>query len=328
MNIINDKILRRFSKLVAFSTLILIFIGALIKSHEVGLSVPDWPTSYGYNMFTFPYSQWVGGIFFEHGHRLFATLVGFLTLVQSILLAFSSKPLWLKKLGFFSLFLVITQGLLGGITVIFFLPPIISIAHGILAQTFFVVTILIAYCLSKTFHSYKKIKYSIDLRNGALALGISVYIQLILGALMRHTASGLAIPDFPKMGGQWIPSFSDKMMNNINVMLFELDQDLVTRAQSITHFLHRFGAVIVISVLVYFTIVYKKMMVLDRVSLKNLYLIIGIVIIQSSLGIFTVLSQKSPYIASMHVVTGASLLGATFLFILNTHPNELKNWRS
>ncbi len=328
MNIVNDKILRRFSKLLVFSTLFLIFAGALIKSHEVGLSVPDWPTSYGYNMFTFPYSQWVGGIFFEHGHRLFATLVGFLTLIQSVLLTFSSKPLWLKKLGFFSLFLVTVQGLLGGITVLFYLPPQVSIAHGVLAQTFFIVTIIIAYVLSKTFHSYQKKKYSLGLRNGALAIGISVYIQLILGALVRHTASGLAIPDFPKMGGQWLPTFSDKMMNNINVILFEFDQDLVIRAQSIAHFLHRFGAVIVISVLVYFTIIYRKMIVLDKVSLKNLYLIIGIVIIQSSLGIATVLSQKSPYIASMHVVTGASLLGAAFLFILNTHPNELKNWRS
>ena len=132
--------LRKFSKIVVFSTLFLIFLGALIKSHEVGLSVPDWPSSYGYNMFTFPISQWVGGIFYEHGHRLFATIVGFLTLSQSLLIAFSNQPLWLKKTAFLALFLVILQGMLGGITVLFYLPPIVSMAHGVLAQTFFVVT--------------------------------------------------------------------------------------------------------------------------------------------------------------------------------------------
>ena len=130
--------LRKFSKIVVFSTLFLIFLGALIKSHEVGLSVPDWPSSYGYNMFTFPISQWVGGIFYEHGHRLFATIVGFLTLSQSLLIAFSNQPLWLKKTAFLALFLVILQGMLGGITVLFYLPPIVSMAHGVESRVPFV----------------------------------------------------------------------------------------------------------------------------------------------------------------------------------------------
>ena len=93
MILTSASFLRIFSKIVVLCTLFLIFLGALIKSHEVGLSVPDWPSSYGYNMFTFPISQWVGGIFYEHGHRLFATIVGFLTLSQSLLIAFSNQPL-------------------------------------------------------------------------------------------------------------------------------------------------------------------------------------------------------------------------------------------
>ena len=116
-----DISLRRLSKLLVVSTLLLIFVGALVKSHEVGLSVPDWPTSYGKQMFSFPVSEMVGGILYEHGHRLFATIVGFLTLVQSILLGFSNQPLWIKKMGFFALLLVVIQGLLGGMTVLFFL---------------------------------------------------------------------------------------------------------------------------------------------------------------------------------------------------------------
>ena len=92
--------LRRLSKLTSFSTLFLIFVGALVKSHEVGLSVPDWPTTYGKQMFAFPLSEMVGGIFYEHGHRMIATIVGLFTLIQAIWISFSNTPYWLKKLGF------------------------------------------------------------------------------------------------------------------------------------------------------------------------------------------------------------------------------------
>ena len=97
MNSPSHTWLRRLSKLTVFSTLFLIFAGALVKSHEVGLSVPDWPTTYGRQMFAFPLSEMVGGIFYEHGHRLTATIVGFFTLVQTVWLGFSTEPQWLKK---------------------------------------------------------------------------------------------------------------------------------------------------------------------------------------------------------------------------------------
>ena len=107
-----DTLIRLLSKLVVLATLLLIFVGALIKSHEVGLSVPDWPTSYGKQMFSFPLSEMVGGIFFEHGHRLFATIVGFLTLVLAIIVGFSNQPKWVKQISLLALVLVISQGLL------------------------------------------------------------------------------------------------------------------------------------------------------------------------------------------------------------------------
>ena len=140
--------LRRLSKITVLSTFFLIFVGALVKSHEVGLSVPDWPTTYGEQMFAFPLSKMVGGIFYEHGHRLIATIVGFLTLLQTFWLSLSNEKPWLKQLGYISLAAVIIQGMLGGITVLFFLPTAVSIIHGILAQTFFILTIIIAYSLS------------------------------------------------------------------------------------------------------------------------------------------------------------------------------------
>ena len=318
--------LRRLSKLNVFSTLFLIFVGALVKSHEVGLSVPDWPTTYGKQMFVFPLSEMVGGIFYEHGHRMVATIVGFFTLVQAIWLGLSDAPNWLKKSGYIALGLVIVQGLFGGITVLFFLPTPISIIHGILAQTFFMMLIFIAYGLSieRSVRSYKDVSKGI--RKGALLIGGLVYIQLVLGALMRHTASGMAIPDFPTMGGLWFPTFSETMINNINAMLFDMDHDMVARAQVIFHVFHRLGAIIVISAIGYVVYNYRSTIKNIPILDKTLWWIVGIVLIQFSLGVATVLSERLPYIASFHVVVGAALLGTCSLFIFRCHPVKGADW--
>ena len=102
------------SGLYDITTLFLIFAGALVKSHEVGLSVPDWPTTYGYNMFTFPIQDMVGGIFYEHSHRLIASFVGLLSIILAVWMGIVEKRIWVKKIGYFALGLVILQGLFGG----------------------------------------------------------------------------------------------------------------------------------------------------------------------------------------------------------------------
>ena len=323
----SDIWLRRFSKLTVFSTLFLIFAGALVKSHEVGLSVPDWPTTYGKQMFAFPLSDMVGGIFYEHGHRIIATIVGFFTMIQAIWLGFSHHPNWLKKLGFFALAMVIIQGLFGGITVLFFLPPLVSIIHGILAQTFFIMTIIIAYSMSQERENRVDNGMVQAIRKGALLMGGLVYIQLILGALMRHTGSGLAIPDFPTMGGMWIPTFSSEMMANINYILFDLDLDSVSKGQVIIHFIHRLGAVIVTGTIGYFYAKYGETIKANQRSKAVFISILVIVIIQFSLGVLTVLSARSPYIASFHVVTGAALLGLCTLLLLKVNSLKWSQWK-
>lgn len=326
MNSPSNNWLRRLSKLTVFSTLFLIFVGALVKSHEVGLSVPDWPTTYGKQMFSFPLSDMVGGIFYEHGHRMIATIVGFFTMMQAIWLGFSNHPNWLKRLGFLALAMVIIQGLFGGITVLFFLPPPISIIHGILAQTFFIVTIVIAYSLSSERQSRLNSGASLSIRKGALAMGAVVYLQLILGALMRHTASGLAIPDFPSMGGFWFPTFTASMIENINSILFDLDVDPVSKGQVIIHFLHRVGALIVTVVMMYFYIKHSKAIKKRGLGQSTLTAIISIVGVQITLGVLTVTSVRSPYIASFHVATGAALLGLCTLFLLKVNSLKRSEW--
>src|SRR6476469_4297583 len=141
--------LHRFSKLVVACTVILILAGSPVTSHDAGLSVPDWPTSYGWNMFTFPPSMWVANIFYEHGHRLIASTVGFLTIILAVWLWRAEPRRWVRTLGFAALGAVILQGVLGGITVLFFLPTAISTAHAGLAQIFFCLTVAIALVTSR-----------------------------------------------------------------------------------------------------------------------------------------------------------------------------------
>src|SRR6266550_9220025 len=123
------KWLRRFTKLVAASTLFLIFAGAMVTSTGSGLAVPDWPLSYGK---VFP--PMIGGIFYEHGHRMIAATVGFLTVVQAIWLQRRERKRFVRALGWCAVGTVIAQGLLGGLTVLLLLPPAVSIAHASLAE--------------------------------------------------------------------------------------------------------------------------------------------------------------------------------------------------
>ena len=319
--------LRHLSKITVLATLFLIFVGALVKSHEVGLSVPDWPTTYGEQMFSFPLSKMVGGIFYEHGHRLMATIVGFLMLVQALWLGISDEKVWLKKLGYTALATVILQGILGGITVLFFLPTVVSIIHGIMAQTFFILTIIIAYCLSNEREKWpEKSNLVQPVYRGALIIFGMVYIQLILGAIMRHTSSGLAIPDFPTMGGLFLPNFSDIMVNNINVILFDIDQDMVSKKQVVIHFIHRFGSALVTIATFYFFFQCRKIPGNHRDIFHTLSLIVITLIVQVALGVITVVTGKEPYIASFHVVNGALLLGLCTLLVLQSAPKKLHDW--
>src|SRR5262245_11581989 len=136
--------LHRFAKFVTACTVLLLLAGGMVTSTGSGLAVPDWPTTYGWNMFAFPPSKWVGGIFYEHGHRLIASSVGFLTIILAAWIWWSDPRRWMKKLGFTALGAVILQGILGGITVLFFLPDAVSTAHAGLAEIFFCITVAIS----------------------------------------------------------------------------------------------------------------------------------------------------------------------------------------
>src|SRR5947209_8997094 len=107
----------------------------MVTSKNVGLAVPDWPTTFGYNMFLFPISKWVGGILFEHTHRLIASSVGFLTIILAVWLWRAEPRLWVRRLAFGAVAAVILQGVLGGLRVTL-LKNEIGIFHACLAEAF------------------------------------------------------------------------------------------------------------------------------------------------------------------------------------------------
>ncbi|HKD08028.1 MAG TPA: COX15/CtaA family protein [Bryobacteraceae bacterium] len=180
--------LHRWSILLAFCTLLLVVAGGLVTSRDAGLSVPDWPLSYGKLM-----PQMEGGILYEHGHRMVATTVGLMTIVSMVWLLRVDKRRWMRWLGVIALGAVIAQGVLGGLTVIYLLPWWISSSHACLAQLFFSTTVAMAiftsdWWLSGSLPLDEDNKYPI--RGLSLAAPLCVLGQLALGAAARHKAIG------------------------------------------------------------------------------------------------------------------------------------------
>src|SRR5579862_2928288 len=185
--------LHRFATFVAVCTVLLVLAGSLVTSTNSGLAVPDWPTTYGSNMFAFPPSKWVGGILYEHGHRLIASTVGFLTIILAAWLWIADSRGWVRWLGVTALGTVVAQGVLGGLTVLFFLPPPISTAHAGLAEIFFCLTVAIALFTSPRWIAGSGVDDT-TLRRVATTTTVIIYLQILVGAAMRHTGAGLAIP--------------------------------------------------------------------------------------------------------------------------------------
>src|SRR5262245_10065144 len=301
--------LHRFILFTACCTAFLIFVGGLVTSTASGLSVPDWPTTYGWNMFSFPYSKWVGGIFYEHGHRLTASFVGFLTVVLTMWMWLKEKRPWVRWVSTAALGAVILQGVLGGLTVIFLLPAWISTLHACLAQTFFCSVIALAVFTSPQWKRglplVKSHAESIPLQTLCALTTAAVYTQLIMGALMRHTNAGLAIPDFPLAMGHIIPPFTSNKV--------------------IIHFAHRVGAAIVAAMVVwtFYRIArsYSDHPLLFRPALTMIIL----VVIQLTLGAITVWTAKAVIPTTAHVLTGALVLGTSFLLTLRAYAMVVVN---
>ena len=179
--------LNRYAILVACATFFLIIAGALVTSHDAGLATPDWPLSNGQ---VFP--KMVGNLFWEHGHRMVATTVGMLTIGLTFYIFRKEERDWVRKLGVFALLAVIAQGLLGGLTVKLMLPLAVSTAHATLAQLFFCTTVSLAVFTSRSWiaaRSLEEEKGTLPLRYLCTAALVTIFLQLIIGATLRHSAT-------------------------------------------------------------------------------------------------------------------------------------------
>ena len=183
----------RLAVALACATFPLLFIGGLVTSKGAGLAVPDWPTTFGHNMFLYPWSKMIGNIFYEHSHRLVASFVGLLAIALAVTFWLRERRAWLRWLSFIALGLVITQGVLGGLRVVL-LESTLAIIHACLAQAFFALTVALALFTSCEWRSETIEARIADggrlWRLGAMTTAF-IYIQVIFGAVLRHTGERL-----------------------------------------------------------------------------------------------------------------------------------------
>ena len=282
--------LHRFAVLTAGATFVLLFIGGLVTSTGSGLAVPDWPLSFG---MVFP--PMVGGVLFEHGHRLAASAVGVLTVALALWTVVGDQRPLVRALGLLAAVAVVLQGVLGGVTVLYKLPLAVSVTHACLAQLFFCLTVTLASLTGAQWSAPRARHAPPLLPVVAGATTALVFAQLVLGALMRHMGAGLAIPDFPLAFGRVVPP-------------------LVTTHIAV-HFAHRVGALVVASAVVA-TATYVLRGTRDPWVRRPAVAAVVLVGVQVTLGALTIWSYRAVLPTTTHVAVGAALLATCLVVTL------------
>jgi cytochrome c oxidase assembly protein subunit 15 len=302
----HNNLLNRFAWLTAAATLFLICSGGMVTSKGVGLAVPDWPTTFGYNMFLFPVSQWVGGIFFEHTHRLIASIVGLLTIVLAVWLWRVEPRSWVRNLGYAAVGAVILQGVLGGLRVTM-LKDQIGIFHACLAQAFLGLLVFIALVASESWNRISSRGGASRILWLAVLATTLIYLQLALGATMRHQHRDLAILDFPTAYGKFIPDVSPSTVARINARRDARALSDVTAFQIWLQMAHRaLAAMIAIAIVAFWIFARTRANNIALRKLSNVWLFF--LLCQITLGAWTIWSNKAADIATTHVAVGAIML--------------------
>jgi cytochrome c oxidase assembly protein subunit 15 len=331
-----------FAVLTALATLALIGIGGLVTSHEAGMSVPDWPTTKGYNMFLFPINQWLGGIFYEHSHRLLASLVGLMTTVLAVWLWLKDSRPWMPWLGVAAFLLVVAQGVLGGLRVTLHMDSL-GIYHATIAQLFFVLTCAIALFTSRWWQGLERRpparreensadKHAVPeagapLRGLVLFTTILIFGQLIIAAAMRHQHAGLAISDFPLAHGKLWPDTGAEAVARYNAQRVSINaENPITAFQIELQMAHRGLA---LAILICVGVVAWRVRSsgfgqskpsrerrdgTSNVLRRLAFVWLGLTLFQIGLGAATIWTNKAADVATAHVLVGALLLAVGALW--------------
>jgi heme a synthase len=283
----------------------------MVTSKGVGLAVPDWPTTFGYNMFLFPVSQWVGGIFFEHTHRLIASTVGFMTIILAVWIWRVDDRRWLRNLGFAALGAVIVQGVLGGLRVTL-LKDEIGIFHACLAQAYLGMLVVITLATSELWRRISGVhSFPASVRPLArvvICTTILIYLQLGLGATMRHQHRDLSILDFPTAYGSVIPDTSAARLAEINAWREARALSDVTAFHIWLQMAHRFVALIIAAGVI--ASLFRSRRTGPDAGLLSRFADVWFLLLacQITLGAWVIWSNKAADIATAHVAVGATML--------------------
>ena len=287
-----SKFVRAATRTVAASVFLLLVAGALVTSTGSGLAVPDWPLSYGQLM-----PPMVGGILYEHGHRMIAATVATMVGFQILLLGFGRTDRTTFRLGLAAFGAILAQAVLGGITVLFLLPPAVSSSHAGLAQIVFALTATIALRTSLFWGRFSEeapraagnpAALSKATRLALWAAGAS-YVQILLGAIVRHTGAGLAIPDWPLSFGGLVPTGAEWAAKGV-----------------VAHFTHRTFAWVVVALVVAAALALRGLKGVPGLGpLSTLWLFL--LAVQVTLGATSVWTGKAVAVTSAHLAVGGLL---------------------
>jgi cytochrome c oxidase assembly protein subunit 15 len=305
-----------YAVLTAVAGFILLISGGLVTSKGVGMTVPDWPNSYGYNMFLFPLSRWVGGIFYEHVHRLIASGVGLMTIILAVSLWMAEPRKWVRVLGYIAVGTVIIQGVLGGLRVTMILDEI-GIFHGMLAQAYIALLVVICIATSKAFATggARWRWHAPGLMRWAVVLTVLVYLQLAVGATMRHEHAGLSIHDFPLAYGQIWPMINSEQLAAINAQRIASGEVPTTIGQIHLQMLHRLTAFVLAGLFLAYA--WKARRAAMGVRYASRWWV-ALLLVQIALGAWTIWSNKAADVTTAHVAVGALILflGVAQCFLL------------
>ena len=312
---LESRALRVYLWVFALATFCLVMLGGTVTSKGAGLAVPDWPTTFDQNMFLFHPRDWVGNIFWEHSHRLLGSLVGVLSIGAATWLALTRdahRRRW-ARFAFITLLLIIVQGIMGGLRVTELSIPL-AVMHGITGQVILSATVLLA-ASAQLPAQPAQAPTGPDLRWPTLLLALAILIQLTLGSAMRHTNSGLAIPDFPAMYGGLLPPLEqqaiDRAMSGYALTheRFEFANHGFKPWQVGVHLAHRLGAAAVSIVAVW---------ALARVLRSGVsalrgpaWVLAATIPMQALLGASVIWTHRHPEVATGHQSLGALILAAS-----------------